>query len=115
MYFRTMGHGGHGPWGPWAMGAMGLGGHGPWGPWAMGAMGHGGHGPWGPWAMGAMGHGPWVLRLYFQPLASGCISGRWPPVVPILFSSGSIFSFPVYVFFGLNKFNATRGSPMTRG
>merc|ERR1712115_303079 len=43
-----------------------------------------------------MGHGPWVLRLYFQPLASGTISGRWPPVLPVLFSSGTIFSFPVY-------------------
>merc|ERR1711963_1366589 len=62
-----------------------------------------GHGPWalgyGPWAMG---HGPWVLRLYFQPLATGCISSRWPPVLPVLFSSGSIFSFPVDSFI-LNK------------
>ena len=63
-----------------------------------------GHGPWamglGPWAMG---HGPWVLIheknkvlwYYFQPLASGIIFSRWPPVLPVLFSSGTIFSFPV--------------------
>ena len=60
------------------------------------AMGHGGHGPWGPWALGL---GPWVFRLYFQPLASGCISGRWPPVVPVVFSSGTIFGFPVVLCF----------------
>ena len=87
---------GHGPWAmglrPWALG------HGPWaighGPWAMGlgpwAMGH------GPWALGlgpwALGHGPWAMGHRFP----GCISSRWPPVLPVLFSSGTIFSFPVY-------------------
>ena len=76
-------------------------GHGPWamghGPWAMG------HGPWamglGPWAMG---HGPWVL-IHEKTRFSGTFFSRWPPVLPVLFSSGTIFGFPVTLSDGSKK------------